>query len=398
MQPPVTPPPTVPAQLVRRLAEPLGFAMVGIAPAEPSDHGDYLRQWLAEARHGEMQYLDRNVEMRIDPAGLLAGARSVICVADRHHADHEWAEANSGQAVGRIARYAWGDDYHKIIKKRLHRLADLLRQRWPDEQYRSAVDTAPILERDHAQRAGLGWIGKHTLLIHPRLGSWLLLGQIVTTLGIEPDDSDPPDPPDPPDPSDHRDRPMADHCGTCTRCIDACPTDCISTDGYQLDASRCISYLTIEHRGPIDEPMHALMGDWVAGCDVCQEVCPFNRAEEYNSSRPEDGGVSGGGSGGGGVRREYAPRAYADGLMLLELMKWDAQARQDAFTGSALKRIKLDQLKRNALIAAGNYLARHNDPALHARIEQLACAGDESPLVRQTAAQVLATLARRSGS
>ena len=140
-----------------------------------------------------------------------------------------------------------------MIKKRLFRLADLLRERWPDHHYKVAVDTAPILEREHAMRAGLGWVGKHTLIIHPRLGSWLLLGQIVTTLDIQPDE------------------PAIDHCGTCTRCIDACPTNCI--EPYQLDAQRCISYLTIEHRSLIDHEFHSAMGDWIAGCDVCQEVC-----------------------------------------------------------------------------------------------------------------------------
>ena len=158
---------------------------------------------------------------------------------------------------GRIARYALGDDYHEIIKDRLHVLADWLRQIAPDAQTRAAVDTAPVLERELAGLAGIGWVGKNTCVIHPRVGSWLLLGQIITTLSLSADE------------------PMPDHCGTCTRCIDACPTDAI-TQPYQLDASRCISYLTIEHRGEIPTEFHGPIGDWLYGCDICQDVCPHN--------------------------------------------------------------------------------------------------------------------------
>jgi epoxyqueuosine reductase len=270
--------------------------------------------------------------------------------------------------LGRIARYAWGDDYHELIKKRLYAMADTMRRHWPDHQFRAAVDTAPLLEREHAQRAGLGWIGKHTLLIHQDLGSWMLLGQIVTTLPVEPDPHHPP---------------VTDHCGTCTRCIDACPTDCIRP--YQLDASRCISYLTIEHRGLIEPALQPMMGDWVAGCDVCQQVCPFNdRAAGLGpgqAARSDDVLTE-------AIHPKYQPRPPAPAMNLLEILGWDAEARQKTFTKSALKRIKLDQFKRNALIAAGNYLADHEDQQLRRRVEELADE-DESPLLRQTAQQVL---------
>jgi len=368
------------AEHVRRLATQQGFALVGVAPAAPSDHGEYIHQWLGENKHGQMAYLANHLDVRLDPRKLLPGAQSIICVADRYHGtappdgpgEHPPPPLPEAQPTptGRVARYAWGDDYHRVMKKRLFALADALRQQWAGHEYKAAVDTAPILEREHAHRAGLGWVGKHTLLIHPRLGSWLLLGQIVTTLPIEPDKPN--------------DRPTIepDHCGTCTRCIDACPTDCISP--YQLDAQRCISYLTLEHRGPIEPTLHTEMGDWIAGCDVCQEVCPFNQEGRIDTAAGQSDAEYA-----APIHPRYTPRPPGPAISLLELLGWDADARQDAFQSSALKRIKLDMLKRNALIAAGNHLAGHDDPPLRARIEQLAQDADEPELVRLTARQVL---------
>lgn len=350
------------AAAVQRLGESLGFGLVGFAPALPSDYSDELRRWLADGKHGEMDYLNRNVETRLDPCELVEGAQSVVVAADFYHAPQsETPDPTSDKPMGRIARYARGDDYHKVMKKRLHGLADALRERHPDETFRVAVDTAPVLEREHAARAGLGWTGKHTLLIHPRKGSWMLLGVVVTTLRLHPDD-------EPTTPESH--------CGTCTRCIDACPTDCITP--YSVDASRCISYLTLEHRGPITPSLHEPMGDWVAGCDVCQEVCPFNQAsgDGYRGSDTQ-------------INPAYIPRAAFDpGLPLLELLGWSADDRQHAFIKSALKRVKLDMLKRNALIAAGNHLARHDDPTLRKRLLELVDDQNESELVRLTARQV----------
>lgn len=342
----------------------LGFAMIGVTPATASDRAAYVRDWLARGRHGQMDYLERNLDARLDPRKLLPGARSVVCVVDRYDAKAPGVQG-TGAPRGRVARYAWGRDYHKVMKKRLHALADELRAEDPDEQFRATVDTAPLHEREHASRAGLGWIGKHTLLLHPRRGSWLLLGTIVTTLKLAdseslgwPDDLVPP----------------VDHCGTCTRCIDACPTQCITP--YQLDASRCISYLTIEHRDVIPADLHAAMGDWVAGCDVCQEVCPHNRG-------------SGNGEQGTCVLPDYAPGEVAHGFNLLDVLGWTEDDRRDRFRGSALKRIKLDMMKRNALIAAGNFLHEHNDAALRERIAQIADDEIERELVRITARQVL---------
>jgi len=305
-----------------------GFALARVASLESSDHVDELRAWLDAGRHGEMGYLERNADIRENPALLLDGARCAIMVADQYGVRGEDGSDSStgpetqtgGAARGRIARYARGDDYHTVMKKRLHALCDVLRQEHPGEKFRVFVDTAPVQERELALRAGLGWIGKHTLLIHPRLGSWLLLGGIMTTLGL-----------DATKPAERVD----DHCGSCTRCIDACPTGCITP--WSVDASRCVSYLTIEHRTPIDPRLHGEMGDWIFGCDVCQEVCP------HNSPRAE--GV-------GHAHGAYAPRR--ESFDLLEVLGWTDEDRRSAFTKSSMKRASLEMMKRNAWIAARN--------------------------------------------
>jgi epoxyqueuosine reductase len=380
------------ARLVERLAAEMGFALVGVAAAEPSEHGEAVRAWIEAGKHGEMAYLADRLEERLDPQRLLPGARSVIGVADFYPPEGEGEGAGGDEsgvgarepACGRVARYAWGRDYHTVMKKRLHRMADALASRFPQEQFRCAVDTAPILEREHAQRAGLGWCGKHTLLIHPQFGSWMVLGEIVTTLSIQSSaEAGFPGPTVAPD----------DHCGTCTRCIDACPTGCITP--HAVDATRCISYLTLEHRSTIDPTLHEAMGDWVAGCDVCQEVCPFNRMVGGTVESGEGGGVEGGRRGERPlVRSDYTPGEIGRGLPLLEVLGWTAEDRQRAFAGSALKRIKLEMLKRNALIAAGNHLRRHADAELLRRIEEIAGDADETEMVRLTARQVLDRLAR----
>ncbi len=385
------------ARLVHRLAGEQGFGLVGIAPAEPSDHGRHVRRWIDAGHHGQMRYLAEHLETRLDPRRLLPDARSIICVADFHpdHVDHAPLEQPStapNHATGRIARYAWGRDYHKLIKRRLHRLADALADRFPDHAFRCTVDTAPILEREHAARAGLGWIGKHTLLIHPRFGSWMLLGTIVTTLAIQTSaDAGHPPPLLPP----------ADHCGTCTRCIDACPTRCISP--RQIDARRCISYLTIEHRDLIDPGLHEPMGEWIAGCDVCQEVCPYNQpaSAPAAAATAHDAELLATPSHDDPARRaapplmhrDYTPRDIAAGLPLTEVLDWTEADRRRAFSGTALTRIKLDMIRRNALIAAGNAIRRRHDPELRQRVERIARTTGEPPLVRATAKQVLARLA-----
>jgi epoxyqueuosine reductase len=305
---------------VKQRAGELGFDLVGVAPAAPSQYRDCLRRWLDEGQAGEMGYLAGRFDERTDPGNYLPGAASVICVAMNYHVPLEPPPAD-GSRRGRVARYALGDDYHEIIKSRLHALADWLREVAPDAQTRACVDTAPVMEKEVAARAGVGWVGKNTCLINPVAGSWLLLGEVITTLALPPD------------------APAADHCGTCTRCIDACPTGAI-TAPYQLDARKCISYLTIEHRGDIALDLQHQMGDWLYGCDVCQDVCPHNRRA------PE------------ATDPALRPRFPSGTLDVDEVSNWADEQYRTALRGSAMKRAKLPVLQRNARIVAQNLSAK----------------------------------------
>jgi len=302
---------------VKRRARELGFDLVGIAPADPSPRRDYVRQWIDEGRAGSMEYLARRFEERTDPAVYLPGAQSVVCVALNYHVPLEPPPAEDRAYHGRVARYALGDDYHEVIKTRLHALADWMREVAPDAQTRACVDTAPVLERELAARAGVGWVGKHTGVLNAEVGSWLLLGEVMTTLALPPDE------------------PATDHCGTCTRCIDACPTGAI-TAPYELDARRCVSYLTIEHRGEIAPEFHEPIGDWLYGCDVCQDVCPHNRA----APAAKDPAL--------------APRFPTGSLDVREVLNWTDENYRSMLRGSAMKRVKLSQLQCNALIVSDN--------------------------------------------
>lgn len=268
-----------------------------------------------------MSYLSKRFEERADPSVYLPGAQSVICVAMNYYTHLEPAPS-AGNASGRIARYALGDDYHELIKGRLHQLADWIREREPSAITRAAVDTAPVMEKELAARAGIGWLGKNTCVINPKIGSWILLGEILTTIALPFDD------------------PAVDRCGSCTRCIDACPTDAI-TGPYQLDARRCISYLTIESRGEIDSGLQPLIGDWLYGCDICQEVCPFNR----HAQDTEEAALQ--------------PRFTGGQLNTTEVLEWTDADYRERLRGSAMKRVKLPVLKRNARIVAENALEKN---------------------------------------
>lgn len=276
-----------------------------------------------------MDYLHRNAEQRVDATKLLPGAKSVVVCALNYHqpippTSNDIAE--ECQAQGQVAMYAWGDDYHKVIKRKLFAIIDRLRGDLAEPfEAKACVDTVPILEREYAARAGVGWIGKNTLVMNQSHGSYFFLGLIVTTLEL---------------PSDE---PSPDHCGTCTRCLDACPTNAFPT-AYEMDASRCISYLTIEHRDEkIPPELASLMGDWVFGCDVCQQVCP------HNCRVPET------------TEPKFAIRPPGPHPDLEEMCNASDDEYRERLRGSAIKRATPDMLRRNARIALANSTSKPNE-------------------------------------
>ncbi len=329
------------SRIVHHQAELARFDRCGIAPAQPIGRADYLHAWLAAGRGGSMDYLSRRLDMRRDPRSLLEGARSIIVVALLYYQPepptHTAGEISrstesptSGPSPGsapttaaepssgRIARYAWGEDYHEVLKDRLFAFARALRERLNEPfGFKVCVDTAPIVEREVAALAGIGWIGKNTMVLHEQIGSFFFLGELITTLALAADE------------------PAADHCGSCTACLDACPTAAFPAP-YEMDASRCVSYLTIEHRGDIDASLANGAGDWLFGCDVCQEVCPFNR-------RPP-------------TTREprFAPRPPAPRAPLDDVLRWTPEDYRGALRGTAMKRATLAMWQRNARLVQDN--------------------------------------------
>jgi epoxyqueuosine reductase len=353
---------TQPAADVLEMCEREGFALAGAARLVPTAYAHELREWLTAGKHGEMAWLADRVEERLDPKRLLPGATSVVMVAD-YYSQRGAADEEQGAGVGRIARYARGRDYHDVLKRRVRRVCDGVRERYPDCETRAFCDTAPVLERELAALCGLGWVGKHTLLIHPDHGSWMVLGGFLTTLELG--------------------SPVAaarepDHCGSCTRCIDACPTSAITP--YSVDARRCISYLTLERKPSEDGQSVAAgaldLGDWLVGCDVCQEVCPHNS--------PRSAGRE------GLVRDEYSPRR--SGFELLDVLGWDEATRRARFATSAMKRVSLARMKMNAIVLAGSYLRDHSTDlgeAVRARLEGIAWDAGEPASVRVAARDTL---------
>jgi epoxyqueuosine reductase len=302
------------ADLTRRLkleGARLGFDKVGIAPAvEPPGFPRFV-DWLTAGNAAGMGYLDRHAAIREHPERLLPGARSVVMTSLVYGKPEA---LNPSRTQGKVARYARGSDYHEQIWTKLDSLLGWLIAEVPGARGRALADTAPLLERDFARLAGLGWIGKNTMLIDRRLGSFTFLGAVVTDVELEPD---------PPHASSH--------CGTCTRCLDACPTDAF-TAPYTLDARRCISYWTIEHRGPIDEAYADQLDGWVFGCDICQDVCPWNRKAP------------------GGRAPELDPRP---GLTTPDLIEWLKSDPSADLKGTALRRAKRAGLQRNAALILG---------------------------------------------
>ncbi len=339
------------SQAVKDEALALGFSVAGIVSARPSSRLDAYLQWIAQGYHGEMGYLarpDRLIRRR-DPGAILPGVKSIICVGLDYAAKLLPAHIANDPSRGRISSYAWGRDYHTVMTPRLETLAAWLeRQCGGPVVSRVYVDTGAILERSHAESAGLGFTGKNTMLIDPRRGSWLFLGELLTTVELEADA--------------FRRMPA---CGSCRRCLTACPTNAFPQP-YVLDARRCISYLTIELKGWIPRELRPLMGNWIFGCDICQDICPFNRfalpATEA-SFRPTDWSSA-------------APP-------LLELLAMDEQQFNTRFADSPIRRAKRGRFLRNVCVAAGNWA----DPAAIPALGRLLA--DPEPLIRGHAAWAL---------
>ncbi|MEO8493915.1 MAG: tRNA epoxyqueuosine(34) reductase QueG [Planctomycetota bacterium] len=325
---------------LKRAARGLGFELAGVCPAVSPDGFSRFREWLAAGYAGEMHYLAEREAAYEHPRSVLDGARSVVMLAMNYKSETP-APTESGQ--GRVARYAWGEaDYHDVIHQRLKQLAAMFREWVPEASVRGVVDTAPLLEREFAQLAGLGWVGKNTLLLNKSLGSWFFLAALLTDQELDYD-------------TPHE----TDHCGTCRACLDACPTDAFPQP-YVLDATKCISYLTIELRDPIPEPLRAGMGDWVFGCDVCQDVCPWNHRVP-----PSD-------------EPSFGPREDQNPLDLAELFYLSDEQFRARFRRTPLWRSKRRGILRNAAIVLGNQRAASAIPALTHGLE------DAEPLVQES--------------
>lgn len=297
------------ATVVKQKAREMGFAQVGISKAERLDEeADRLEKWLNEGQHGKMGYMENHFEKRVDPRKLVPGAKSVVSLMYNYYTEEQAKDPDAPK----VSRYAYGRDYHKVVKKRLKQLVRSIEQELDVEiSGRCFVDSAPVMERDWARRSGVGWMGKNTLLIHPGMGSYYFLAELIIDLPLAVDG------------------PMKDYCGTCRRCIEACPTDAIGEEGYILKANQCISYLTIELKEAIPEEFQGRMEDWVFGCDICQEVCPWNRfAKEHEEP-------------------EFEPR---EGLLEMSREEWMEMTEEvfgEVFAGTAVKRAKYSGIRRN---------------------------------------------------
>lgn len=293
---------------IRKMAIDEGFLMCGFArAAEMTDESDHLRQWLGLNYHGNMAYMENHFDKRTDPTRLVEGCKTVISLAYNYH-----TEKKQTDDAPRFSTYAFGRDYHKVIKGRMKKLARRIEDNYGSFEHRSFVDSGPVLERDWARRSGLGWTGKNTMLINPAKGSRFFLSEMLVDFELV------------------YDAPIRDYCGTCTRCIDACPTDAILDESYVLDASRCISYLTIELRDEdIPVEFEGKMEDWVFGCDICQDVCPWNR---FSTEHSEE---------------DFEPDEEFLSMTREDWQNLDEEKFNQLFRGSAVKRTKFSGLKRN---------------------------------------------------
>jgi epoxyqueuosine reductase len=336
---------------LKQQARELGFDLAGIAPATDADGFDRLHEWLARGFAGRMDYMHRLADARRHPDSILPEVRSVVMVAMNYKPPGDEAEEGPCQ----VARYARGADYHDVLRQRLNTLLKWLQEERPGCRGRGVVDTAPLLERDFARRAGLGWFGKNTMLLNRRLGSYFFLGALLTDLVLQPD---------PPH--------ATAHCGTCTACLDACPTEAFRGPGW-LDSRRCISYLTIELRDEVPVELRPGIGAWVFGCDVCQEVCPWNRKAPA------------------GREPAIAARPELERIDPTELLGLSEDEFRNRFRGTALMRSKRRGLLRNAALVLGNTGGPAVLPALRRALD------DQEPLVRDAAGWAIARIEERAG-
>ena len=336
------------ARDIKRWGAELGFQRVGIAGIELGEHEAYLTRWLELGRHGEMDYMSRHGTRRSRPAELLPGTARVISARMDYWPDAAGAdEALADPQRAYVSRYALGRDYHKVMRRRLRQFAERIGE-VAGHQYRVFVDSAPVLEKALAENAGIGWIGKHTNVLNENAGSWFFIGEIYTDLPLP------------------TDTPATNHCGTCRRCIDACPTGAIVAP-YELDARRCISYLTIELKGSIPHEFRAALGNRIYGCDDCQLVCPWNRYAQITAEP------------------DFAPRRELDSATLVQLFAWSEEDFLRNTEGSAIRRIGYESWLRNIAVALGNA------PSTSSVIDALlARAMHPSALVREHVAWALA--------
>ncbi|GIX46302.1 MAG: epoxyqueuosine reductase [Candidatus Tectimicrobiota bacterium] len=331
----------------------LGFDLVGVAPVQESPELAFFERWLEAGYAGEMHYLQRSRARRLDPRQVLPEVQSIVVCGLNYDTDAPYSTEQPDPCRGWIARYAWGKDYHQVVLDKLQQLEAFLHQLVPTARSKPYVDTGPVVERVHAKYAGLGWFGKNTCLLNTRLGSWFFLGELLVSIPLE------------------YDRPTPDHCGTCRRCLDACPTQAFPAP-YVLDARRCISYLTIELKGAIPEALRPLMGNHVFGCDICQDVCPWNRKRRFTREP------------------ELQPRPAQHHPPLAELAQLTPEAFRQRFRGTALERAKRRGLLRNVCVAMGN----SGNPDFIPLLERLSA--DEDALVREHAAWALARLRQQA--
>jgi epoxyqueuosine reductase len=311
---------------IKEQARAAGFDKVGIVPAAAlTSESARLREWLARGYHGEMKWLARDPDQRADPREFFPAARSVVVVALNYYTPHKHSDE---QATGKVSRYAWGDDYHEVLGEKLRGLLAWIKEQCPEVEGKVCVDIQPLMDKAWAERAGLGWIGKHSNLITPEFGSWVFLGELLLNLELEFDNER-----------------VADHCGTCTLCLDACPTGAI-TEPYVVDSRACLSYATIELRD--DELPPELAGKlegWLYGCDICQDVCPWNRFEQPTKEE------------------RFAPRAGNVNADLTAIQELTHESYVERYRHSSMKRAKLSGLQRNARAIQRHRATTENGPA-----------------------------------